>query len=95
MEAKTNKAAEVQGTDAAKAAEQEAAKKAEEAKKAEADKVTENKKVQLSIKMLKELAGNQILLAHYIEIVTDSEEIKTPMAYQMAKMLVKQTKIEM
>lgn len=52
-----------------------------------------NKKVQLSIAMLKELTENKELLKAYLEIIT-TEEIKTPIAYQMAKREIKQQKIE-
>nr|WAE43663.1 MAG: hypothetical protein [Microviridae sp.] len=53
----------------------------------------EEKKVQMSIKMLKELAGNPDLLRIYLEIILGEEEIKTPIAYTMAKRELKQLKI--
>lgn len=50
------------------------------------------KKVQISIKMLIELAGNEKLLKAYIDIIGGEEEIKTPMAYAMAKREINQLK---
>nr|WAE43706.1 MAG: hypothetical protein [Microviridae sp.] len=55
----------------------------------------DGKKVQLSIGMLKELARDENLLNAYVEIICGEEEIKTPMAYAMAKREVKQIKIKL
>lgn len=58
--------------------------------------VTETKlerKVQLSLRMLKTLAENKKLLDAFLEITETMDDVKAPMAFQMAKREVTQLKI--
>ena len=53
----------------------------------------EEKKVQLSIKMLKHLAGDNELLKIFLDTLVNNTDMKAPIAYQFAIAIQRQTKI--
>ena len=53
----------------------------------------EEKKVQLSIKMLKHLAGDSELLKIFLDTLVNNTDMKAPIAYQFAIAIQRQTKI--
>nr|WAE43521.1 MAG: hypothetical protein [Microviridae sp.] len=54
----------------------------------------EKRKVQISVKMLKELATDGALLKYFIETINDNPDMKAPIAYQFAKAIKRQIPIE-
>lgn len=53
-----------------------------------------NKKIQISISMLQEIRKDQKLGDLFIETIMNNEDMKAPIAFQFAKALKKQTKIQ-
>jgi len=53
----------------------------------------DEKKIQISIKMLKELTADGILRTHFINTIEENVDMKAPIAYQFAKALTRQKEL--